>query len=136
MGISSSIHILAIVYQRLARGETREEAIVGSLAHSGLAVFMAATTTAAGLLSFSLADMAQVSNLGRAAPIGVMLTFVYSVTLLPALLAIVPLRASRHGGDALQRRLARGLVQVGDVATAATLSSASWPVGWRAWATW
>jgi len=118
VGISSAIHILAIVYQRLGRGETREDAIAASLGHSGLAIFMAATTTAAGLLSFSLAGMGQVANLGRAAPIGVMLTFLYSVTLLPALLAIVPLRASRFGGDALQRRLARGLVQVGDIATA------------------
>ena len=118
VGISSSIHILTIVYQRLGAGAGREDAIAGALAHSGLAVFMATATTAAGFISFSLADMAHVSNLGRAAPIGVMLTFVYSVTLLPALLAMVPLRASRYGGDTFPRRLALGLVRLGDQVTA------------------
>jgi predicted RND superfamily exporter protein len=96
----------------------KEDAIAAALGHSGLAVLMATLTTAGGLVSFSFAPMGQIANLGRAAPIGIVLTFVYSVTLLPALLAIVPLRSSRYGGDALQRRLAHGLMRIGDFATA------------------
>jgi predicted RND superfamily exporter protein len=118
VGISSSIHVVAIVYRRLADGLAREDAIASALGHSGLAILMASLTTAAGMISFSIAPMGQIANLGRAAPIGVVLTFVYSVTFLPALLAIVPLRSSRYGGDSLQQRLANVLVRIGDFATA------------------
>jgi len=117
VGISSSIHVVAMVYRRLSDGMAREDAIPAALGHSGLAVLMATLTTAGGLVSFSFAPMGQIANLGRAAPIGVLLTFVTSMTLLPALLALVPLRTSRFGGDSLQRRLARGLARVGDFAT-------------------
>ena len=118
VGISSSIHVVAIVYRRLADGMAKEDAIAAALGHSGLAILMASLTTAGGLISFSLAPMGQIANLGRAAPIGVVLTFVYSVTFLPAVMAIVPLRSSRYGGDALQRRLANALARIGDAATA------------------
>ena len=119
VGICSAVHLLTIVYQRLAAGASREQAIAFALGHSGLAVGMATLTTAGGLFSFAAADLAQVANLGRVAPIGIVLTFIYCVTLLPALLAIVPLRArSTRGGDELQRSVGRALARVGDLATA------------------
>jgi predicted RND superfamily exporter protein len=118
VGICSTVHVLTIVYQRLAAGASREQAIAFALGHSGLAVWMATLTTAGGLFSFAAADLAQVANLGRVAPIGILLTFVYCVTLLPALLAIVPLRARpARGGEELQRSFGRGLARVGDLAT-------------------
>ncbi len=117
VGVCSAVHVLTIVYRRLAAGDDRETAIAAALGHSGLAILMATLTTAGGLCSFMTAELAQIRNLGMAAPIGIGLTFVYSVTLLPALLALSPLRASQPGADALQRRLAGGLVRVGDFAT-------------------
>jgi len=115
-GTFTAVHILTVAYRRLAEGASREVAISDALAHSGLAVLMASLTTAGGLVSFASAELAQVRNLGIVAPIGVMLTFVYGVTLLPALLAIVPIRRSQLGSDALHRWLATRLAQVGDLA--------------------
>jgi predicted RND superfamily exporter protein len=117
VGLCSAVHVLTIMYQQLARGASREDAIVAALGHSGLAISMASLTTAVGLLSFLAAELAQVQNLGIAAPIGIVLSFVYCVTLLPALLALVPQSSSRLGDDALQQRLAARLVRVGDFAT-------------------
>jgi hypothetical protein len=92
VGVCDSVHILVIVYQRLSKGDSRHEAIVYALRYSGLAVFMTSLTTAAGLLSFSTAALAPIANLGVLAPIGIMLALVYSLTLLPAVLAVMPLR--------------------------------------------
>ena len=117
VGICSAVHVLTIVYQRLNAGDAKGDAIAFALGHSGLAVMMAALTTAGGMISFASADLAQVSNLGRVAPIGVMLTFVYSVTLLPALLALSPLRARQAGVTNLELLCGRLLVRVGRVST-------------------
>ena len=53
---------------------------------------MTSITTSAGLASFLVADLAPVYHLGIVAPAGIMLAFVFSVTLLPALLAIFPVK--------------------------------------------
>jgi predicted RND superfamily exporter protein len=95
VGVCDAVHILAIFYQQLGRGVTREDAIAFSLRHCGLAVLMTSLTTAGGLMSFYAAEVAPISQLGFIAPLGVMLALVYSVVLLPALLAVVPLRPAR-----------------------------------------
>ncbi|MCJ7772829.1 MAG: efflux RND transporter permease subunit, partial [Desulfobacterales bacterium] len=49
-------------------------------------------TTAAGLLSFSTAELVTIAEMGRFAAAGVMIALIYTVTLLPALVAIVPIK--------------------------------------------
>jgi len=56
---------------------------------------MTSLTTAAGLMSFSMSELSAIGNLGIFAAIGVMLALVYTVIMLPALLAIVPIKAKK-----------------------------------------
>lgn len=103
VGVCDAVHVLAIVYRYRMEGMDKEEAIVQALAHSGLAILMTSVTTAAGMVSFVTSEMAAVQDLGVLAPIGVFLAFVYTVVLLPALLALFPLPTPRRG------RIGRGL---------------------------
>ena len=96
VGVCNSVHIVAIIYQQLAIGRDKEQAIVFALGHSGLAVVMTSLTTAAGMMSFVTAGLAPVAHLGTMAPAGIMLALVYTLVLLPALLAIFPLRPPRN----------------------------------------
>jgi len=114
VGICDSIHILVIVYRQLDAGMSRDEAIVHALEHSGLAVVMTSLTTAAGLASFSVAKLEPVSHLGTVAPIGVILAGVYSLLLLPALLAVTPLKRKQAGSDAGLALAGRVLGRVAD----------------------
>jgi predicted RND superfamily exporter protein len=118
IGVCDAVHILVIVYQQLDQGQPPEEAIPYALGHAGLAVVMTSVTTACGLLSFSLARLGPIAQLGTIAPIGVMLAMVYSLVLLPALLAISPLKAGA-GQEGLARRgaLDRFLANIGDLVT-------------------
>jgi predicted RND superfamily exporter protein len=119
VGVCDSVHILAILYRRLAGGSGKEDAIAFALRHSGLAVVMTSLTTAGGLASFLAAEIAPVRHLGIASPIGVLLALAYTLTLLPALLAIVPLAPARGArGRAVPVALDRFLSHVGDLATA------------------
>jgi len=117
VGVCDSIHILVIVYRQLDAGAPRNEAIVGALGHSGLAVVMTSVTTAAGLVSFSVAKLEPVAQLGVVAPFGVMLAMVYSLVLLPALLAVVPLERKRRGRDVGIAAVNTALARLGDAVT-------------------
>jgi predicted RND superfamily exporter protein len=93
VGVGAAVHILAIFYRRLQGGDNREEAITFSLGHSGLAIVMTSMTTAAGLMSFSTAEIAPIADLGVFAGVGVLLSLMYTILLLPALLALFPIRS-------------------------------------------
>lgn len=113
VGVCDAVHILAIVYQRLALDETREEAIAYAVGHSGLAVVMTSVTTAAGMVSFLSAELAPIAQLGLIAPVGVMLALAYTLILLPAILAMVPLK-SLQKRERVTANLTAGLVSLGD----------------------
>ena len=117
VGVGDSVHILAIFYRRLREGHGKEDAIALALGHSGLAVVMTSATTAGALASFTAAELAPIAYLGILAPIGVLLALIYTVALLPALLAVTRLREQRGAEPVHWRSLDRLLAGFGDLAT-------------------
>lgn len=116
--VCNVVHVLVLVYQRWADDGSKEEALVFAFGHSGLAIVMTSVTTAAGMLSFTTADLAPITHLGVVSAIGVLFSLIYSFTLLPALLAILPLRRMRSSTVGQSgNRLTQVLVWIGDVAT-------------------
>jgi len=98
VGVGTSVHILAIFFHRYEEDGDKEEAVAYSLGHSGLAVLMTNVTTASGLLSFSTSEVAPIADIGIFAGIGVMLTFTTTIVLLPALLALFPIKNKQKSG--------------------------------------
>jgi predicted RND superfamily exporter protein len=97
VGVCDAVHILAIVYRLRMNGESKADAIAHALGHSGLAVLMTSLTTAVGMGSFVMADMGAIKQLGLLSPIGVALAFVYTMILLPSVIAIFPLPRAKIG---------------------------------------
>ena len=95
VGVGTSVHILAIFFHRFDHSADKKDAIAYALGHSGLAVVMTNVTTASGLLSFSTAEVAPIADIGIYAAVGVLLAFIYTIVLLPALLALVPISSRR-----------------------------------------
>jgi predicted RND superfamily exporter protein len=121
VGVCYAVHVLVLVYQRLASGSRREDAVAYAFGHSGLAILMTSLTTAAGLLSFLTAELAPVRHLGIVAPCGVFFAFFFSMTLLPALIAIFPLGSQPRIGALPDRNWSqRLLVWMGDLAVRRT----------------
>jgi predicted RND superfamily exporter protein len=100
VGVGDSVHILAIFYRDYQKTKNKVDSIAYALEHSGLAVLMTSLTTAAGLLSFSTAELVTIAEMGRFAAAGVIIAFFYTVTLLPALIAIVPVETKPERVDA------------------------------------
>ncbi|WLE95975.1 MAG: MMPL family transporter [Candidatus Electrothrix communis] len=97
VGIADGVHILTIFYRNFNRCGDKKQAVVDAVGFAGLPVLMTSVTTACGLLSFVWADIATLAQFGWIAPMGVLMAFVYTVILLPALIAIFPVRQGRGG---------------------------------------
>jgi len=99
VGVGASVHVLALFYRYLDKTGKKKDSIVHAMGHSGLAIVMTSLTTAAGLASFSTAEVASVANLGIFAGAGVMLALFYTIILIPVLLAIIPIKAKTRPQD-------------------------------------
>ncbi len=97
--VAYSIHIVTTTLSGMTEGLARNDAIAKSLAGNVYPVFLTMFTTSIGFLSLNFAESPSFHVLGNMVAFGAFCTFLFSVTLLPALLSILPLRASRvHSG--------------------------------------
>ena len=118
VSVGYSVHILAMFFHNFRKNRSREKAIVYSIGHSGLAVLMTAATTAGGLFSFSTSEVAPIADVGIFAGTGVLLAMVYTIILLPALLAIVPVKIKKNKKDLSEdTTIDRFLAKTGRIST-------------------
>ncbi|MGD2269521.1 MAG: MMPL family transporter [Desulfobacterales bacterium] len=95
VGVCDAVHVLAIFYRQFGQCGDKQDAIAFALQHSGIAIVMTSLTTIAGLLSFSFAELTAIAEIGFFAASGVMLALLYSIVMLPALLALTPIKTRR-----------------------------------------
>ena len=106
LAVADSIHLLATLLHTLRQGASKREAIIESLRVNFHPVFLTSLTTAIGFLSLNFSDAPPFRDLGNITAIGVIAAWIYSVTFLPAFLAVVPLRVKPRAegrSDAMQR---------------------------------
>ena len=116
--VGASVHVLAIFFDRFRHTGDKEGAIVHAVGHSGLAVVMTSLTTAGGLLSFATAQIAPIADLGVFAAAGVMLSLLYTIILLPAVLSLVPIKSKTAEADkARHAKMDAILAGIADFAT-------------------
>lgn len=118
VGVGAAVHLLAIHYRNIRAGHDRERAIVAAVGHAGLPVLLTSLTTAAGLGSFAVADVAPIADLGQYSAIGVLIALVYTLILLPAGLALIPSWAmqpvaSADGASAMTDRVLAAFARFG-----------------------
>ncbi len=105
IAIADSIHIISNVLQGLQRGLDKQAAILESMRINAYPVFLTSLTTAIGFLTLNTSDSPPFHVLGNWVAFGVLCAFVYSMTFLPALLSVLPLRGARtqaRGGVLLE----------------------------------
>ncbi|NIM50871.1 MAG: MMPL family transporter [Gemmatimonadales bacterium] len=92
LAVADSIHILVTMIAAMRRGVAKHDALVESLRVNLQPVFLTSLTTAIGFLSMNFSSSPPLRDLGNLTAVGVVGAFVYSVLLLPALAAVLPLR--------------------------------------------
>ncbi|MDH5541838.1 MAG: MMPL family transporter [Nitrospinota bacterium] len=96
LSIADSIHVLVTMLQEIRKGRSREEAIVESMRINLSPVFLTTITTSIGFLSMNFSDSPPFWDLGNIVSIGVLVAFIYSVTFLPAMMAILPIKVGEE----------------------------------------
>jgi len=92
LAIADSVHILSTLFNEMRHGRDKKSAILESLRINLKPVFVTSLTTAIGFLSMNSSDVPPFRELGNIVAIGVMAAFAFSVLLLPALIAVLPIR--------------------------------------------
>lgn len=94
--VANSVHILVSFLHALRNGLEKAAALTESLRINLQPIFLTNLTTAIGFLSLNFSDSPPYRDLGNIVTIGVLVGFVLSVTLLPALLMWLPARVSNR----------------------------------------
>ncbi|MGB0343124.1 MAG: efflux RND transporter permease subunit [Parvibaculales bacterium] len=94
VAVADCVHILITALVSQGAGMEKREAIIESLKINAQAVFLTSVTTAIGLFSLNFSDAPPYRDLGTFAGIGSIYAWILSMTLFPALLTIMPMKAS------------------------------------------
>ncbi|MGF1910713.1 MMPL family transporter [Vibrio kasasachensis] len=92
LAVADCVHVIATMRQRMKSGDDKVHAINHSIAINALPIFITSITTAIGFLMMNMSDSPVLRDFGNVAALGVMLACVLSMTLLPALLKVLPIK--------------------------------------------
>ena len=110
LAIADSVHILISMREAMRDGMTKVEAIVEAIRINFLAVTITSITTVVGFMALNFSDSPPFNHLGNMTAIGIVAAWLVSVTFLPAVMSLLPMRHRAGSGtlfsSALMERIA------------------------------
>jgi predicted RND superfamily exporter protein len=91
IAVADTIHILISYYYELNHGRSKREAIQESLRINFSPVFITSITTIIGVLCLNTSDSPPYRDMGNMIAAGVLFAWIYSISFLPAMLALMPI---------------------------------------------
>jgi hypothetical protein len=83
-----TIHMLSRYYEERKRGALSAVAVTTGIHNVGTSIFLAAITTVCGFISFGISPLPPLQDFGLIAGLGIVISFLLTVSLLPALLVL------------------------------------------------
>lgn len=102
IAIADCIHILVTMFYEMRHGKNKHDALVESLRINTQPVFLTSLTTGIGFLSLNFSDAPPFHDLGNISTAGVLVAWVLSMTFLPALMAVLPVRVKSRAHETRQ----------------------------------
>ncbi len=99
IAIANCVHILVTFMHEMRQGMSKNDALAESLRLNLQPVFLASFTTTIGFLTLNFSDVPPFGHLGNFVSIGIFFSFVLSVTLLPAIISLLPVRVKQKKED-------------------------------------
>jgi predicted RND superfamily exporter protein len=97
ISVAHSVHIISVYKQQLFKGLNYQEAMDASIRYNLKPVLLATVTTGIGFMSLNLSSSPAIQDFGRIVALGIGFAFVFTFTLLPALLVWVSVKTRAHG---------------------------------------
>jgi predicted RND superfamily exporter protein len=98
LAVADCVHILVSLLHAMRHGHDKTSAVIESLRINLQPIFLTSLTTVIGFLSMNFSDAPPFRDLGNIVAMGVAGAFVFSVTFLPALMLVLPVRVKADAG--------------------------------------
>lgn len=95
LAVADCVHVIATMRQNMKKGHSKPFAIDQSVAINFMPILMTSVTTAIGFLMMNMSDSPVLRDFGNLAALGVMIACFLSVSLLPALLRVLPIKVKQ-----------------------------------------
>lgn len=96
LAVADCVHIIGSTLYYMRQGKSKNEALDIALKLNLMPIFITSITTAIGFLTMNFSTVPILADLGNMTAMGVMIAFVLSITLLPALIRIFPMRVKQQ----------------------------------------
>jgi len=92
LAVADCVHIISTLLFEMRLGKTKKEAILSSLHINLTPIFITSITTALGFLALNFSYSPPLADLGNLVAVGVIIAFILSLTILPAVLVLLPIK--------------------------------------------
>jgi uncharacterized protein len=95
MAVADAVHLFMNYMMGLRQGMNKQDAMVESIRINFQPVFLTSITTVLGFMSMNFTDVPPLAHLGNTVAVGVAAAWLLSVTFLPALAVVLPIKARK-----------------------------------------
>ena len=99
VAIANSVHVLTTFIHEMRKGTDKNNALIEALRINLQPVFLASATTMVGFLTMNFSEVPPFQHLGNFVAMGVVASFILSVTFLPAMISVLPVRVKVKEDD-------------------------------------
>lgn len=92
IGVADAIHIIVHVLTMMRGGTGKRDAVVEAIRSNFKPIFFTAITTIIGFMALNFSNLPPYRALGNLSALGITIVYFYTITFLPALLCIIPLK--------------------------------------------
>ncbi|MDC5803320.1 MMPL family transporter [Vibrio europaeus] len=92
LAVADCVHVIATMRQNLKKGYSKSYAIDQSVAINFMPIVITSVTTAIGFLMMNMSDSPVLRDFGNLAALGVMIACFLSLSMLPAMLKLLPIK--------------------------------------------
>jgi len=104
LAVADCIHILVSYIQSLRLNNDKREAMMDSIRHNFQPITLTSLTTMIGFLSMNFSDAPPFRDLGNMVAMGICAAWILSLTFLPALMSVLPIRV-KQGQDFTSQKM-------------------------------
>jgi predicted RND superfamily exporter protein len=92
LAVADCIHVISSMLYGMRQGKSKSEALIYSIHLNKMPIFITSATTGVGFLTLNFAAVPILADLGNLTALGVIFACVFSLTILPAMIMLLPMR--------------------------------------------
>lgn len=92
MAVADAVHLLVSFFWEMRHGKDKHQAMIESIRVNSMPIFITSLTTAMGFLSMNFSEVPPLAHLGNIVAVGVVVAWILSVSFLPALTVVLPIK--------------------------------------------